>query len=448
MALILRMKYVGTLSGGRKRFRRRFPNAVIKVLGREYFQVAMKARDGADFHTEYAKLLGEYDEVCRRALRTTEDEQNVPPLKRWAELQEQAAELLAGVHSARDEDEARTILADDLEAGNADTSLYLAVQSPSKTPDVTLLDVKELYREERVHDDIKDHQRLDRIFARIERALGSLRAIKLKELKREHARTTRDYYLTMKKKNGEFLAVNSIKREFKTINAAINLALVEYDLKGKVANPFEHLVVVRQGETELAEHEQRDPLPSAVILSMRVHMEQKVKIPELRLIWTLLEGTGCRVSEVVGLRVEDVVLEGAYPHLRIVSHDGRRLKTKVSNRLVPLVGATLKAAQDAVVLADGAANLFERYAADGKSTAVSKALMNYLRIYTKYPKHVVYSLRHNMKDYLQTAGVPERDEHRILGHSEATMGDRVYGGGEARLKAAYEAMQKAQAWMP
>lgn len=58
MALILRMKYVGTLSGGRKRFRRRFPNDVIKVLGREYFQVAMKARDGADFHTEYAKLLG------------------------------------------------------------------------------------------------------------------------------------------------------------------------------------------------------------------------------------------------------------------------------------------------------------------------------------------------------------------------------------------------------
>ncbi|NVK54396.1 MAG: hypothetical protein HWE26_02170 [Alteromonadaceae bacterium] len=49
---------------------------------------------------------------------------------------------------------------------------------------------------------------------------------------------------------------------------------------------------------------------------------------------------------------------------------------------------------------------------------------------------------------MQTAGVPERDEHRILGHSEATMGDRVYGGGEARLKAMYEAMERAHAQMP
>lgn len=74
--------------------------------------------------------------------------------------------------------------------------------------------------------------------------------------------------------------------------------------------------------------------------------------------------------------------------------------------------------------------------------------MKHLRKFTKNKRHVVYSLRHNMKDLLVTAEVPERDEHRILGHSLGGVGDRVYGGGEARLKAATEAMHKAVVFAP
>ena len=53
-----------------------------------------------------------------------------------------------------------------------------------------------------------------------------------------------------------------------------------------------------------------------------------------------------------------------------------------------------------------------------------------------------------MKDLLVSAGVPERDEHRILGHSLGGIGNRVYGGEEAKLKAATEAMEKAIALAP
>lgn len=74
--------------------------------------------------------------------------------------------------------------------------------------------------------------------------------------------------------------------------------------------------------------------------------------------------------------------------------------------------------------------------------------MKHLRQFTSNKRHVVYSLRHNMKDYLVSAGVPERDEHRILGHSLGGVGNRVYGGEEAKLKAAAEAMKKAHALMP
>ncbi|WP_350153222.1 hypothetical protein [Roseovarius sp.] len=41
MVMMMKLKYVDELSGGRKRFRRRWSVAVAQVLGEEYFQVAM-----------------------------------------------------------------------------------------------------------------------------------------------------------------------------------------------------------------------------------------------------------------------------------------------------------------------------------------------------------------------------------------------------------------------
>jgi len=47
----------------------------------------------------------------------------------------------------------------------------------------------------------------------------------------------------------------------------------------------------------------------------QVPMNGKLRKPALGLIWSLLEGTGCRGAEIVGLRVEDVILDGPYPHI-------------------------------------------------------------------------------------------------------------------------------------
>ena len=74
--------------------------------------------------------------------------------------------------------------------------------------------------------------------------------------------------------------------------------------------------------------------------------------------------------------------------------------------------------------------------------------MKHLRKVTANKRHVVYSLRHNMKDWLIEAEISERDENRIMGHTMSGIGDRVYGGGDARLKVMYEAMKKAVALMP
>ncbi len=49
MVVVMKLKYVDELSGGRKRFRRRYPKAVAEVLGDSVFQV------GA---TEIARRVG------------------------------------------------------------------------------------------------------------------------------------------------------------------------------------------------------------------------------------------------------------------------------------------------------------------------------------------------------------------------------------------------------
>ena len=451
MVLVMKFKYVDSLSGNRKRFRRRYPKAVAEVLGESVFQVAMKARDGADLFTEHAKLLSEYEKIVVKAKRTASEKGQLTPLEHWREAVKEAEALVAGITGARNEDEARRLLADDLERRGADPVLYRAVVSPeAKEPAVTMLDAKEIYRKERMAGAKGRNQknRLDRVCRRIEASLGPLKKLVLVNLKRERARKLRDDMLATRKNDGSLLSPSSVKRELNMVRAMVSLAIKEHDLQGQANNPFESLGIASADAPPDNEFDKRDPLPLDVILAMRQRMAKSLREPVLGIIWRLLEGTGCRGAEIVGLRVQDVQLNCKYPHIRVMWHEDRRIKTKVSIRSVPLIGDALEAAGEAVRLAEGARMLFPRYAYEGGPDAVSGALMKHLRKETTSERHVVYSLRHNMKDYLVSAGVPERDEHRILGHSLGGVGDRVYGGDEAKLKAATEAMELAFALMP
>jgi integrase len=358
---------------------------------------------------------------------------------------------VADISGVRNEDEAREVLADDLRHRGADPVLYRAVVAPdADEPAVTMLDTKEMYRKERMvgAQGRNQQNRLERVCGRIERSLGPLKKLPLVNLKREHARKLRDDMLSTKKSDGSPLSPSSVKRELNMVRAMVSLAIKEHDLQGQAHNPFEGLEIAKANAVPDNEFEKRDPLPRDVVLKMRQRMATMLREPTLGFIWRLLEGTGCRGSEIVGLRVEDVQLDCRYPHIRVMWHEDRRVKTKVSIRSVPLIGDALEAAREAVKLAEGEHMLFPRYAHEGGPDAASQALMKHLRKETTNRRHVVYSLRHNMKDYLVSAGVPERDEHRILGHSLGGVGNRVYGGDEAKLKAATEAMERAFALMP
>lgn len=62
---------------------------------------------------------------------------------------------------------------------------------------------------------------------------------------------------------------------------------------------------------------------------------------ENRWLLAFISDTGMRLSEAAGLASDDIVLDADMPHIKLIPHPWRRLKTKGSERLVPLVGASL-----------------------------------------------------------------------------------------------------------
>ncbi|MBI6629735.1 tyrosine-type recombinase/integrase [Pontibaca salina] len=318
--------------------------------------------------------------------------------------------------------------------------------APVAVPEWTLEDARLLYMREHLggesHEDRRRAAvRLLRIVGMVRDALGGVDPV-LVDLTRDDARNVRDHMLDRLKSDGERISPASVTRDLNGLRAVINFAATEFPLPGTFQNPFNKLSVkVVRGKSSAA-ISKRDPLPPAILKAARERVIGSARQP-LPWIWRLLEGTGCRLSEVTGLRVEDVDVTSDLPHIRITWHDDRRIKTDASERSVPLIGDALEAAREAVHGAAGGLLLFPKYGAERGADAASAALMKHIRRVTKDPKHVVHSLRHNMKDRLRLAEVAQIEQDLILGHALEGIGDRTYGGGQARLKATARAMNRA-----
>lgn len=129
---------------------------------------------------------------------------------------------------------------------------------------------------------------------------------------------------------------------------------------------------------------------------------------DARFVLYVMIETGLRLSEIVNLRENTIILDAAIPHVRIMA-DGRRLKTEDSEREIPLVGVALKALR---LRPHG----FPKYRdnATTLSGTVNKFLLeNELRP-TK--DHSVYSLRHSFKDRLVAVETPDSLIDSLMGH--------------------------------
>ena len=149
---------------------------------------------------------------------------------------------------------------------------------------------------------------------------------------------------------------------------------------------------------------------------------------ELRWLLALISDTGLRLSEALGLSCEDVCLDTLHPYVVIEPKPWRRLKTADSERVVPLVGEALWAAQRATAASD-TRHLFPSYC-DGQTTkanSASAALNKWLKVHVS-KDIVVHSLRHAMRDRLRAVECPADVIDQIGGWSRKGVGES-YGRG-------------------
>ena len=129
------------------------------------------------------------------------------------------------------------------------------------------------------------------------------------------------------------LKISSISRIFGTVRAVINLTIQEHGLECR--NAFANIYLPKKSEGN------RKPFPTHEIISI-----QKTCLEisdERRLLLALISDTGMRLSEALGLVWGDIDLKHKHPHINLVPHPWRSLKTSGSKRLVPLVGVSLEA---------------------------------------------------------------------------------------------------------
>ena len=226
------------------------------------------------------------------------------------------------------------------------------------------------------------------------------------------------------------LSTSSVRRVFSSINAVINISINEIGIN--MINPF-------SGTFIPDDNKKKTRLPIPIENIKNIQAECKNLDDDNRRLIALIGDTGMRLSEATGLLSGDIVLDTIIPHINLINHPWRRLKTKGSNRVIPLIGSSLWAAKR--VLEAGNKYAFPRYTNENKCNAnsASNGLNKWLK--PRIPKDcVIHSFRHSLRDRLRAVQCPSDIVDEIGGWSTNGVG-QSYGSGY-NLQVKYEWLNK------
>jgi integrase len=187
----------------------------------------------------------------------------------------------------------------------------------------------------------------------------------------------------------------TIRRRINSISAIMNYAYSELDLDKR--NPFTRLFIRNEGD---------DVFKRGTFAKKQLKLGYAKALASgssVKLLMPLLGETGCRLAEIVGLRLEDIDLENGLIHIR--PNSARRLKNKTSVRVLPLVGYAKLAMEQALIQADDQW-LFPQYIKSGYcyATHASNALNKWLK--RDFAGLTAHSLRHTFRDRLRAVECP------------------------------------------
>ena len=209
----------------------------------------------------------------------------------------------------------------------------------------------------------------------------------------------------------------TVRRRLNSLSAIFNYSYAELDVERR--NPWNRVIIPKEGGDVV----KRGSFTDEQLLEG--YKQALLSTSSVRLLFPILGETGCRLAEIVGLRLEDVDLENRVLHIRPNTH--RRLKTAGSERSTPLSSTACAALTKALKYSDDEW-LFPRYIKEGRcyATHASAALAKWTKRRWGMTGH---SLRHTFRDRLRAAEVPLEAIDQLGGWSSVGGVGTRYGRG-------------------
>ena len=245
--------------------------------------------------------------------------------------------------------------------------------------------------------------------------------------KRHEVRELIDHHLQ------DGMKTNSVDRRMSTLRAMFNKVALELELNDDLNHAFRDYEIPHLGE----DAKDREDFTFEQLKDLRNAEIQRS--PEVIWLMHLMLDTGLRVNECCGLRALDIVLDDQQPYLKLQKNPFRRLKTKSSQRFVPLVGVAHTAVMDALDSAE-TEWLFPNYIdveqAKTKNTSASAAVNKRIKVVLGEDAPTCHSFRHTMQTRLRNVGCP-RDIRDELGGWSRTISDQYGSTADIDAKAKY-----------
>ena len=210
----------------------------------------------------------------------------------------------------------------------------------------------------------------------------------------------------------------TIRRRINSLSAIINYAYSELDLDKR--NPFTRLFIQNEGA---------DVFKRGTFTNDQLKWGYDKALSSgstVKLLMPILGETGCRLAEIVGLRLEDIDLENDLIHIR--PNSARRLKNKTSERVLPPVGYARNAMAQAISQAYDEW-LFPQYIKAGHcyATHASNAVNKWLK--KDFDGLTAHCFRHTFRDRLRAVECPLELIDQIGGWSTLQTIGSNYGKG-------------------
>ena len=216
------------------------------------------------------------------------------------------------------------------------------------------------------------------------------------------------------------MGIKTVKRVFSSIRAIVNLAIAEEGLD--CSNGFARTYFPDDDNAS-----SRQPISMEDI--RRVQSLCRDNDDEMRWLIALISDTGMRLGEAAGLLKEDIKVNEPIPHIDLKPHPWRTLKTRGSQRLIPLTKEALWASKRLLEANNDSIFAFPRYCSETgcKANSASGGLNKWLHQYVP-DNCVIHSFRHSLRDRLRAVECPSDIVDAIGGWKTSGVG-HGYGNG-------------------